>query len=120
MLPIIHQNINNQEINTVNARDLHKFLEIGKDLSTWIKHHIEQYGFIENQDFVKLPQKGEANNATVRFKIAPLKNLIDTFLTIYQYSHVETIRCEKQIRSSNESRVCPYGFMLVGFFYVYR
>lgn len=59
MLPIIHQNINNQEINTVNARDLHKFLEIGKDFSSWIKNHIEQYGFIENQDFIKLTKKGE-------------------------------------------------------------
>ncbi|WP_350284129.1 antA/AntB antirepressor family protein [Geobacter sulfurreducens] len=37
---------------TVNARRLHEFLEVGKDFSTWIKDRIEQYGFVQNQDFV--------------------------------------------------------------------
>lgn len=35
----------------VNARHLHKFLEIGKDFSTWIKDRIETVGFVENEDF---------------------------------------------------------------------
>ncbi|WP_074168067.1 antA/AntB antirepressor family protein [Candidatus Arsenophonus triatominarum] len=35
---------------TVNARDLHAFLEIGKDFTTWIKDRIKQYGFAENID----------------------------------------------------------------------
>lgn len=65
MLPIIHQNINNQEINTVNARDLHKFLESKQDFATWIKTRIEHYEFKENQDFVRFHKKMEANNATL-------------------------------------------------------
>ncbi len=36
---------------TVNARDLHAFLGVGKDFSTWVKDRISQYGFLENQDF---------------------------------------------------------------------
>ncbi|MGE4529805.1 MAG: antA/AntB antirepressor family protein [Acidithiobacillus sp.] len=39
---------------TVNARDLHAFLEVGKDFSTWIKDRITQVGFVENQDFIVL------------------------------------------------------------------
>ena len=35
----------------VNARDLHAFLESKQDFSTWIKNRIEQYGFIEKQDY---------------------------------------------------------------------
>lgn len=35
----------------VNARDLHSFLESKQDFSTWMKNRIEQYGFVENQDF---------------------------------------------------------------------
>jgi phage anti-repressor protein len=31
---------------------LHEFLEVGKDFSTWIKDRVEQYDFVENQDFV--------------------------------------------------------------------
>ena len=36
---------------TVNARDLHTFLEVGKDFSTWIKDRIETFGFTEGQDY---------------------------------------------------------------------
>ena len=38
-------------VQTVNARELHAFLEVGKDFSTWIKDRIEQYGFSEGQDY---------------------------------------------------------------------
>ena len=43
----------------VNARDLHAFLEIGKDFSTWIKSRIEDFGFVENQDFAIFPETRE-------------------------------------------------------------
>ena len=46
-------------INTVNARDLHNFLEIGKDFTTWIKDRINKYDFQENQDFIVFTENGE-------------------------------------------------------------
>lgn len=49
----------------MNARELHAFLESKQDFATWIKNRIEQYGFIENQDFVRFHKKMEANNATL-------------------------------------------------------
>jgi len=51
--------INSATVQTVNARDLHAFLEIGKDFSSWIKDRIAQYGFVENQDFILFPGIGE-------------------------------------------------------------
>lgn len=45
-------------IQTVNARELHSFLEVGKDFSTWIRSRIEQYGFVEHSDFVTFPDSG--------------------------------------------------------------
>ena len=48
-------------IETVNARELHGFLEVGRDFSTWIKDRIEQYGFLENVDYAvskSIPQNG--------------------------------------------------------------
>ena len=36
---------------TVNARELHSFLEVGKDFSNWIKDRIEKFGFNEGQDY---------------------------------------------------------------------
>jgi len=38
----------------VNARDLHGFLAVGRDFSTWIKNKIEKYDFVENKDYCKL------------------------------------------------------------------
>lgn len=46
-------------VQTVNARDLHAFLEVGKDFSTWIKGRIEQYGFRQGIDFELFPETGE-------------------------------------------------------------
>lgn len=44
---------------TVNARELHTFLGVGKDFSTWIKDRIESFGFLENQDFTIFTDSGE-------------------------------------------------------------
>lgn len=38
-------------IETVNARELHEFIESKQDFSTWIKNRILKYGFIEGVDF---------------------------------------------------------------------
>lgn len=37
---------------TVNARDLHAFLESRKAFATWIKHRIKQGGLIEGEDYI--------------------------------------------------------------------
>ena len=38
--------------NSVDARELHAALDVRRDFSTWIKGRIEQYGFVEGEDFV--------------------------------------------------------------------
>jgi len=45
---------------TVDARELHAFLKVGKDFSTWLKSRIAQYGFVDGLDFVEVfPKTGE-------------------------------------------------------------
>ncbi len=47
---------------TVNARELHEFLESKQDFSTWIKNRIEKFKFIEKFDYITAPQNyGTAN-----------------------------------------------------------
>lgn len=60
LIPLHTQHIDGDATQTVNARELHTFLEVGKDFSTWINARIQQYGFLENQDFVTAPQNGGA------------------------------------------------------------
>jgi len=60
IITIAVEKIGNNSVQTVNARDLHAFLESGKDFSSWMKERISQYGFVENQDFVIVsPEVGE-------------------------------------------------------------
>ncbi len=46
----------------VNARELHAFLGVGKDFSSWIKERISKYEFVENQDFEVFTEIGENPN----------------------------------------------------------
>ena len=45
--------IGDDEVNTVDARELHIFIESKQDFSTWIKGRIKTYGFAEGIDFIK-------------------------------------------------------------------
>lgn len=51
LIAITEQAVGSELQPTVDARELHTFLEIGKDFSNWVKDRIEQYGFVEDQDF---------------------------------------------------------------------
>ena len=54
---------NGDLIETVNARELHSFLKVGRDYTNWIKGRIEKYGFVENQDYVlTFAKTGERQN----------------------------------------------------------
>ena len=59
LIKLNQQNLNGELVDTVNARELYSFLEVGRDFSSWIKERIEKYDFIENQDFIVLPKTGE-------------------------------------------------------------
>lgn len=61
LITLHNVNFDGTEQQTVNARELHAFLEVGKDFSNWIKDRIEKYGFIEDLDFVKIDSPKLAN-----------------------------------------------------------
>jgi phage anti-repressor protein/phage antirepressor YoqD-like protein len=72
LLPIQDRAIGAGAIQSINARDLHAFLEVGKDFSTWIKDRVAQFGFVEGADFVQIvdlidPQNG-GTMKTVTYK----------------------------------------------------
>ena len=46
------QTINGNAVETVNARELHAFLQVQTKFADWIKNRIADYDFVENQDFV--------------------------------------------------------------------
>lgn len=58
LIPITYENVGGKTVQTVNARQLHHFLEVGRDFSTWIKERIAAYGFVDGVDYL-LTETGE-------------------------------------------------------------
>lgn len=63
LIPVFHTD--NAEL-LCNARDLHAFLEVGRDFSTWIKDRIEQYGFEEGEDHLVFDSPNPGNQRSGR------------------------------------------------------
>ena len=57
LIPLQPQTIDGNAVETVNARELHAFLEVQTRFNDWIKNRIEQYDFVENQDFLVVTEK---------------------------------------------------------------
>lgn len=65
--------VGSETVETVNARDLHAFLGVGKDFSTWIKDRVEAFGFVAGQDFVTVsgfsPNSGKSGRPAVDYHL---------------------------------------------------
>lgn len=68
LIEVRKESIGGNEVNAVNARDFHAFLESKQQFADWIKSRIEKHGFMEGIDFIvfhnfmKNPQGGRATN----------------------------------------------------------
>lgn len=69
MIPIIHKNIENQQVNAVDARELHKTLEVKTKFNDWFNRRVQDCGLIENRDYVL----ASTENATQK-KVANCNN----------------------------------------------
>lgn len=64
---ITPQIINANAIQTVNARELHEFLGVGRDFTNWIKARIDKYDFVEGVDYL-LAKIGEQLSSGTKYK----------------------------------------------------
>ena len=77
----------NKENNTVSARELHNFLEIGTRFDKWFRRMCE-YGFNENDDFIRVAQKCPT--------LGGIQTIIDYAITIDMAKEISMIqRTEK-------------------------
>ncbi|WP_254493840.1 antA/AntB antirepressor family protein [Bartonella sp. B1099] len=73
LIKITEQTIDQETVQTVNARELHAFLEVKSNFRDWIKNRIEEYGFLENKDFISFakilakPNTSQENQDFVSF-----------------------------------------------------
>ncbi len=101
----------------VSARDLHEFLEIGKDFSTWFKDRTEKYGLEEGVDFS--PVLGNSKESTGR----PRKEYIIKLDIAKELSMVEGnekgsqarkyfIACEKKLKEVSIQKKMESSYMI--------
>jgi phage anti-repressor protein len=59
-IKVIQKDFNGEKKRFVSARELHSWLSVRRDFSTWIKDRIEKYDFVEDSDyFLSIPQFGD-------------------------------------------------------------
>tara|TARA_R110002167_G_scaffold33829_4_gene108320 strand:+ start:2321 stop:3097 length:777 start_codon:yes stop_codon:yes gene_type:complete len=55
------------EIQTVNLRDLHAFLEVATPFDKWVARRIEEYGFVAEHDFTTILSKSSGGRPSREF-----------------------------------------------------
>ncbi|OLL50240.1 antA/AntB antirepressor family protein [Bartonella henselae] len=82
LIEISEQVIDQETVQTVNARDLHAFLEINSKFADWIIRRIKECNFQENRDFIFTLLKNEKR-----------KNIIskEYYLTLDMAKHLSMI-----------------------------
>ena len=109
--------INEQTCDTVNARDLHTFLEVGRDFSNWIKNRVKQYQFVEGEDFILISLNDQSGFSpkwakTLNTGGRPTKDYFITLDMAKELAMVERnekgrearryfINCERQLKATN-------------------
>jgi len=80
LIPLLTAEVGAESVPTCNARDLHSSLQVGRDFSTWIKDRIEQYGFVEGDDYS--PVLGSDRSPNLASKRRGGQNRVDYHLTL--------------------------------------
>ncbi|ENR8307600.1 antA/AntB antirepressor family protein, partial [Escherichia coli] len=112
LIPVFNGTIANETTLLVNARDLHTFLGVGKRFASWITERIEEYGFVENQDYIAISQKREIGYGRGK------KDYHLTLDTAKETAMVERnekgrqirryfIECEKKLRNMQSAQAEP-------------
>lgn len=69
LITISSRRIGAQEVQTVNARELHAFLEVSTVFATWIRRRIEEYGFVYGRDFLPFLQESSGGRPATEYAI---------------------------------------------------
>lgn len=70
LIQVTERTVGDAPVQTVNARELHEFLEVGKVFGAWIADRIAQYEFAEGVDYlvseigIQVPHQGGTRSAT--------------------------------------------------------
>lgn len=122
LIPLTSATLSGQVVQLVDARLLHTFLEVGRDFSNWIKGRIDEYGFVEGEDFIPAITASEYSPDLVNIRRGRGKPRSEFWLTLdmaKELAMVERtprgrqarryfIACERQLRHRQTApRIAP-------------
>ena len=70
LIPLGSSVIDGADEQTIDARDLHDFLEVGTHFNKWIARRIQEYSFIEDQDFCSILTKSTGGRPSREFHLS--------------------------------------------------
>ena len=108
--------IDNKLVRTVNARELHEFLDVSSRYNDWIRNRISKYGFEENIDYVCLTKVLVTQTESGREGASNQKEHYISLDMAKELAMVENndkgrearkyfIECEKKLRKSIEDSI---------------
>ena len=81
LIELKQTNLDGQMQPSANARELYGFLDVKSRFNDWIKNRIEEYDFIENQDFVTLTKNlvngGKQNEYYISLDMAKELSMVE-------------------------------------------
>jgi len=98
LISVVRRVIGDEEVNSVNARELHQFLGSKQDFSNWITNRITQYDLREGADFCSLNKIIEAQPCTSSPISANKREYILTLNAAKELSMVERTVKGKEAR----------------------
>ena len=107
IITITKNEIGNAELNSVNAREIHSYLEVKTKFSMWIQRAISKYDFKENIDYlIAIPKNEKAgNNAISKEYIVTMDMAKELAMLENNPKGKETrkyfINCEKELQKSS-------------------
>ncbi|OGH84303.1 MAG: hypothetical protein A2261_00910 [Candidatus Magasanikbacteria bacterium RIFOXYA2_FULL_44_8] len=73
-IKVVQKDFNGEKKRFVNARELYRWLKVGRDFSNWIKDRIDKYDFVEDLDyFVAIAKFGDGQKPNKTGKIVDAK-----------------------------------------------
>jgi phage anti-repressor protein len=70
LINIEHRNLGTAAVETVNARELHAFLENGDHFATWVRDRINQYGFVDGIDYTTFSANAEKGRPRIEYALS--------------------------------------------------
>ena len=110
LIPLTTASIGDESQQTVNARELHAFLEVKSEFRNWIKNRIDGVGFEEEKDYVtfgkNLPNGGKSTEYYVSVSMAKELAMLERNSKGKQ-ARLYFINCEKIAKSKKSTFVIP-------------